>query len=239
LLLCRCALLDTYLLKILALETSGDYCSVALWRDGVIDDRELLAGQRQSGLLLDMVHELLTACGEKLSDVDGIAFGAGPGSFTGLRVACGVAQGLALGADKPVVGVGTLQALAEASGAVRAVCCVDARMSEVYQAAYEKAGSVWRTVQEPGVYAPNAVPSLAGYPGEGWLGCGSGFAAYRAALITCYGNQLSGINDALHARARDVANLAAPVFARSGGLRAEDATPLYVRDKVALMTHER
>jgi tRNA threonylcarbamoyladenosine biosynthesis protein TsaB len=223
-------------LKILALETSGDFCSVALWRDGVIDDREILAGQRQSGLLLDMVHALLGACAENLRDVDGIAFGAGPGSFTGLRVVCGVTQGVAMGANKPVVSVGTLQALAEASGAARVTCCVDARMSEVYQAAYEKVDGRWHTVQAPGVYAPDAVPGL---PGEGWLGCGSGFAAYRDVLTMRYGAQLCGVNDALHARARDVATLAAPVFARGGGLRAEDATPFYVRDKVALMTHER
>ncbi len=223
-------------MKILAVETSGDFCSVALWRDGVIDDREILAGQKQSGLLLDLVHELLSACGEKLRDMDGIAFGAGPGSFTGLRVACGVTQGLAMGVDCPVVGVSTLQALAEASGAPRVVCCVDARMREVYQAAYEKVEGVWHTVQEPGVYAPDAVPGL---PGEGWLGCGSGFAAYRDALIARYGVQLCGVNDALHARACDVATLAVAVFARAGGLRAEDATLFYVRDKVALMTHER
>ncbi len=223
-------------MKILALETSGDYCSVALWREGVIDDREFLAGQKQSGLLLDLVHELLSACGEKLCDVDGIAFGAGPGSFTGLRVACGVTQGLAMGAGKPVTGVSTLQALAEASGAARAVCCVDARMQEVYQAAYEKVGGAWQTVQAPGVYPPDAVPLL---PGEGWLGCGSGFAAYRDVLMGRYGSPLCAVNDGLHARARDVAALAAPVFARGGGSRAEEAVPFYVRDKVALMTHER
>jgi tRNA threonylcarbamoyladenosine biosynthesis protein TsaB len=186
-----------------------------------------------------MVHELLGACAEKLRDVDGIAFGAGPGSFTGLRVACGVTQGLAMGVNKSVVSVGTLQALAQASGAARVACCVDARMSEVYQAAYEKVAGVWRTVQAPGVYAPDAVPGLPAMSGEGWLGCGSGFVAYCDVLTARYGLQLRGVNDALHARARDVATLAAPVFARGGGLRAEDATPFYVRDKVALMTHER
>ena len=218
------------------METSGDTCSVALWREGVIDDRELPAEQRQSGLLLDLMHELLHACGEKLRDIDGIAFGAGPGSFTGLRVACGVAQGLAMGADKPVAGVSTLQALAERSGARRVVCCVDARMSEVYQAAYERLGDGWTVVQEPGVYAPNAVPPL---PGDGWEGCGNGFAVYRDALRANYGAQLSNIRDTLHARAREVAILAAPVFAHGGGVPAELAARIYVRDKVALMTHER
>ena len=223
-------------MKILALETSGDFCSVALWRDGVIDDREVAGGQRQSGLLLDMVHDLLAACGEQINGMDGIAFGAGPGSFTGLRVACGVTQGLAMGIDIPVVGVGTLQALAEASGAARAVCCVDARMSEVYQAAYEKCDGAWRAVQVPGVYAPGEVPSL---PGEGWAACGNGFAVYGDELRLRYGAHIASIDDTLHARARAVAILAAPVFTSGGGVRAELAAPHYVRDKVALMTHER
>ncbi|MBM3342663.1 MAG: tRNA (adenosine(37)-N6)-threonylcarbamoyltransferase complex dimerization subunit type 1 TsaB [Betaproteobacteria bacterium] len=223
-------------MNILALETSGDFCSVALWRGGEIHEREILAGQRQSGLLLDLVHDVLHACSATLHAVDGIAFGAGPGSFTGLRVACGVAQGLAFGADKPVVGVGTLQAMAEAAGSPRVTCCVDARMSEVYQAAYEKIDGAWCAVQEPGVYAPDAVPLL---PGDGWLACGSGFGAYRDKLSARYGAALTCIDEALHARARDVAILAAPVFARGGGMPATCAAPHYVRDKVALMTHER
>ena len=212
---------------------------MALWRDGAIEAREAPAGQRQSGLLLDQVHELLQACGETLAALDGIAYGAGPGAFTGLRVACGVTQGLAMGAGKPVVGVGTLQALAEAaesSGAARVVCCVDARMSEVYHAAYEKTGGVWQTVQAPGVYAPHAVPPL---PGDGWLGCGNGFAMYAEALNARYHAQLCGVQASLTASAREVAILAAPVFARGEGVAAELAAPHYVRDKVALMTHER
>ena len=223
-------------MKILALETSGDYCSVALWRDGRVDEREIAAGQRQSGLLLDLVHELMQACGENLHALDGIAYGAGPGSFTGLRVACGVTQGLAYGIGKPVVGVGTLLALAQCSGAARVVCCVDARMREVYQAAYERTDDAWREVQAPGVYAPDAVPRLAG---DGWQGCGSGFAVYGDALRARYGAQLNAVSDAVHARAREVALLAAPVFARGEGVAAEQAAPHYVRDKVALMTHER
>ncbi len=183
-----------------------------------------------------MVHDLLVASGERIQWMDGIAYGAGPGSFTGLRVACGVTQGLALGVHKPVVGVGTLQALAEASGTARVVCCVDARMGEVYQAAYEKCDGAWHEVQVPGVYAPNDVPLL---PSGGWTGCGNGFAVYGAALRLRYGTEVSSINDAAHARAREVALLAAPLFARGSGVRAELAAPHYVRDKVALMSHER
>lgn len=209
---------------------------MALWRDGAIADREILAGQRQSGLLLDLVHELLHTSRQNLDEIDGIAFGAGPGSFTGLRVACGVTQGLAAGMGKPVVGVGTLLALAQASSAQRVVCCIDARMNEVYHAAYERADGQWRTIREPGVYAPAAVPDLSG---AGWQGCGSGFAVYGDVLRQRYGAQLGAADSTLHARARDVAILAAPVFARGGGEPAESAAPLYVRNKVALKTHER
>lgn len=223
-------------MKILALETSGDFCSVALWRDEVIEDREIPAGQRQSGFLLDLVHEVLNASGETLAALDGIAFGAGPGSFTGLRIACGVAQGLAMGADKPVVGVSTLQAMAQASRATRVTCCIDARMAEVYQAAFERENGQWRLTQEAGVYAPDAVPLL---PDDGWMGCGSGFSAYRDVLCRRYGLTLSGVNDRVHARARDVAVLAAPIFTAGGGRPAESAAPFYVRDKVALKTSER
>lgn len=194
------------------------------------------AGQKQSGLLLDLLHDLLQACGETLRNLDGIAYGAGPGSFTGLRVACGITQGLAAGADKSVAGIVTLQALAQACGAARVVCCVDARMGEVYHAAYEISGDEWHTVHEPGVCAPGAVPSL---PGIGWHGCGSGFAVYGDALRGRYGEQIGAVSAALYARARDVAALAVPVFARGGGQPASAAVPYYVRNKVALKTHER
>jgi tRNA threonylcarbamoyladenosine biosynthesis protein TsaB len=223
-------------LNILALETSGDYCSVALWRDGTIDEREILAGQRQSGLLIDMVHELLGDCGMTLLQLDGLAYGAGPGSFTGLRVACGVVQGLAMGIDKPVVGIGTLMALAQGAHAARVVCCIDARMNEVYHAAYERRHGGWKVVHEPGVYAPHDVPLL---PGTDWQATGNGFAAYREALLARYAGKLAAVEDASYPRARDVAALSAPVFAGGGGLPAECAAPIYVRDKVALKTSER
>ena len=223
---------------ILALETSGDYCSVALWRDGNIDSREMAAGQQQSGLLLDGVHALINECGVSLNSVDGFAYGAGPGSFTGLRVACGVVQGLAMGMDKPVVGVGTLMALAQsqAAKATRVVCCIDARMNELYHAAYEQYADGWRTVCEPGVYTPTAVPTL---PGAHWQACGNGFALHGDALCARYAGQLDGVDAAAYPHARDVAVLSAPIFKAGGGLPAESAAPVYVRDKVALKTHER
>ncbi len=225
-------------MNILAVETSGDFCSVALWRDGKIDECEKLAGQRQSGLLIDMVHELLRDCDMPLAELDGVAYGAGPGAFTGLRVACGVVQGLAMGIGKPVVGIGTLLALAQSQppGVERVVCCIDARMNEVYHAAYEKCGSAWTVVQEPGVYAPGAAP----LPPEGeWQGCGNGYAVYADVLRARYAGRLGGIDDGAHPHAREVAILSAPILAAGGGCAAESAAPIYIRDKVALKTNER
>ena len=106
-------------MNILALESSTELCSVALWRDGSIAAREAADGQRNSEALLPLVDALLAAEGIARGDLDGIAFGSGPGAFTGLRVACGVAQGIAFGGDLPVAGVVTLCALAEAVQAPR------------------------------------------------------------------------------------------------------------------------
>lgn len=223
-------------LKILAFETSTELCSAALWLDGRVDAREEVAGQRHSDLLLPMIDALLASHGLKAAELDCIAFGSGPGSFTGLRIACGVAQGIAFGVNVPVVGIGTLLALAAASQAERAVCCLDARMGEVYHAAYERRGGDWHELHEPGLCKPDAVPEL---PAGTWTGCGSGFAVHRAALERCYAGKLVGVIDNLAPHAREIAVLAAVEFARGKALSAELAAPLYVRNKVALRMDER
>ena len=223
-------------LKILAFETSTELCSAALWLDGSVDVREVVAGQRHSELLLPMIDELLASHSLKAAALDCIAFGAGPGSFTGLRIACGVAQGIAFGSNVPVVGVGTLRALAAASRADHVVCCLDARMGEVYHAAYERRGGEWHAVHEPGLYKPDAVPDL---PAGAWTGCGSGFTVYRAALESRYAGKLALVIENLVPHAREIAALAAAEFGRGGAVSAELAAPLYVRNKVALRIDER
>jgi tRNA threonylcarbamoyladenosine biosynthesis protein TsaB len=223
-------------LKILALETSTELCSAALWLDGKVDAREVFAGQRNSELLLPMVEALLAANNLRARDLDGIAFGAGPGAFTGVRIACGVAQGIAFGIGVPVAAIGTLMALAQAAGAPRVVCCLDARMGEVYHAAYEKRGDDWHEVHAPGLYKPAAVPAL---PAGQWSACGSGFAAFRAELTARYAGSVDRIIDGLAPHAREIAVLAARQFARGDAVDAADALPLYVRNKVALKVNER
>ena len=223
-------------MKILALDTSTEYCSVALWRDGVVDAREVLAGQRHSQLLLPMVDELLERHELTVRGLDGIAFGQGPGSFTGLRIACGVTQGLAFGAGLPVVGVSTLLAMAEATGTRRVVCCLDARMGEIYHAAYAKGDTGWEPVHAPILCAPGQAPLP---PAGSWTGCGSGFAAYEAVLKQRYAGRLSAIMLEIFPHARDIARIAAREFEAGRAVAAEQALPVYIRDKVALTTHER
>lgn len=223
-------------MNILALDTSTEHCSVALWRGGVVHEHTVRAGQAHSAMLIGMVDTVLAEGGLRLAVLDGIAYGQGPGSFTGLRIACAVAQGLAFPADIPLAGIGTLHAMALACGAAKVVCCLDARMQEIYHATYVRQGDAYIEVSAPRVCAPALAPEL---PGDGWTGCGSGFAAYRDVLQQRYGAALATIDDAVYPHAGDIARLAAPLFAAGRGIRAEEAAPLYIRDKVALKTAER
>lgn len=223
-------------MNLLALDTSTEYCSVALLLGATLTYREVHAIQRHSELVLPMIGELLSAAGLAPRQLHGIAFGAGPGSFTGLRIACGVAQGLAFGADLPVFPVGTLAALAEETGANQAIACIDARMGEIYHAVYRRDGAQWIEGSAPVVCKALEAPAVSG---DGWFGAGSGFGAYGEALKQHYASNLARVDATLHPHARAIARLAMPVLVAGGGLPAEQATPLYVRDKVALKMHEQ
>ena len=229
-------------MKILALETSTEYCSVALWQDGVVTERCEQVGQKHSEVLLEMLDAVLKDSSIKIKQVNGIAFGKGPGSFTGVRIACGVTQGLALGANLKVVGVCTLQALAEASGRDNVIAALDARMGELYLAAYERLDGGWVTVVDPCLCKANDAPELTG---DNWFGAGSGFAVNGPstgsgqALAVRYGTQLCGVDAQAVPQASAVARLAAIEFANGNAVDAALALPLYLRDKVALKTSER
>src|SRR5437867_12902666 len=179
-------------MNLLAIDTSTDFCSVAASRGEALFARHERAGQRKAERILDMVDQVLVEARLEFAQIQGIAYGAGPGSFTGLRIAAGVTQGLALARGIGVVGIGTLLALAEeaaeeaaqeAAGS-RSIACLDAHKGEVYHAAYRRAGAGWEEVSAPGVYRPEAVPLV---PGENWIGCGAGFAAYRELLAARLG----------------------------------------------------
>ncbi|MEQ1667770.1 MAG: tRNA (adenosine(37)-N6)-threonylcarbamoyltransferase complex dimerization subunit type 1 TsaB [Sulfuriferula sp.] len=222
-------------MKILAFDASTESCSTALWIDGVVLSREQHAGITHSQLLLPQCQAVLAEAGLNFADLDGIAYGMGPGSFTGLRIACAVAQGLAFAADVPVVGVSGLQALALATGADKVVACLDARMGEIYHAAYQRDGENYQLLDNISVCHPDAAPLLTG----GWVGCGSGFKAYPAVLAARYGDALVRVDAAIYPRAQDIATLAAQQFTKGLGVAPELAAPLYIRDKVALKICER
>ncbi len=223
-------------MRILALDTSTEYCSVALWEGGKVVERCELAGQKHSEMLIEMVDAVLRQAGVKLAQLDGIGFGKGPGSFTGVRIACGAAQGLAFGAGLPVAGVCTLEALAQASGKPRVIAALDARMGEIYHAAYEQRDDSWTVVSEPRLCKPEDAPPV---PGSDWFGIGSGFAMYGEALGARYAGQLSGMDGSAVPQAAAIAALGAAQFAAGRGVDAALALPLYLRDKVALKTSER
>ena len=221
-------------MRLLAFDTSTEYLSVALRVAGRTLSRDLHAVQSHSELLLDLVGVLLAEAGVTLADLDCIAFGQGPGAFTGLRIACGVAQGLALGANLPLAPVSTLLALAEGSRQPRVIACLDARMGEVYHAAYVR-GQEWQVVSPPVLCAPGEAPLLEG--GE-WAGVGSGFSVHHAALAQRYAGRLVKVDGTLFPHAADIAALAERA-GPAGWVAPEAALPHYIRDKVALTLAER
>ena len=216
-------------MKFAAFETATEWCSVAVWVDGEVAGAEERAGNRHGELVLPMLGRLLASAGVSIAQLDAIAFGAGPGSFTGLRIACGVAQGLAFSRGLPTLGVPTLEAMAEECGAARVLACLDARMHEVYYSALERNGFRWREIVPARCVAPAAVQVP---PGGDWVGCGNGFAVYGSL-------GLSRVIPDIHPSAVAVARLAAPRLAAGEGVDAALAAPVYVRDKVALTIGER
>lgn len=223
-------------MNLLAVETSTELCSVALLRGPDLFVEEALAGNRHSELLVPMLRRVLARARLVPAQMDAFGFGQGPGSFTGIRIACGIVQGLAFAAERPVVPVPSLLALAEQTNDARVVAALDARMGEAYLAAYARNGADWDEVIAPRLVDPaGGVPSL---PGRQWAATGSGFdrhewlrEGYRRPVEMRYEGDLP--------RAGAVARIAARRFLRGGAVAAERAAPLYLRDKVAMTTEER
>ena len=222
-------------MNLLAVETSTELCSVALLRGGELFVEEVLAENRHSEMVLPMVRRVLDRSRLTARQMDAFGFGQGPGSFTGLRIACGLVQGLAFAADRPVVPIPTLLALAEQSNESRVIAALDARMGEAYVAAYARNGDDWDEVIAPRLCDEHGLVPL---PGRRWAATGSGFDrhawlrdAYRDAVEMRFEDDLP--------RAGAVARLAARRFGRGIAVPADRAAPLYLRDKVALTSEER
>lgn len=220
-------------MKLLAIDTTEAACSAALWIDGGINHRFELAPRRHSELILPMMESLLAEADLSPTGLDGLAFSSGPGSFTGIRIATGVVQGVALAADLPVAPVSTLTALAQGAArlynATAVLAALDARMGEVYWSACRLAGDIMRPVAKEHVCRPDQVEPP---PGD-WLGVGSGWKTYSELL----GNRCSTGSELQHGEqqlhARDVALLGAELLSQGKGVPAEQALPVYLRDKVA------
>ena len=223
-------------MNLLAIDTSTDTCSVAASRGPELFARSEPALQRQAERVLGMVEEVLAEARLGLEQIEGIAYGEGPGSFTGLRIASGVTQGLAFARGVGVVGIGSLLALAQEADVDKVIACLDAHMGEVYHAAYRKSGESWEQVSAPGLYRPEAVPVP---QGRDWTGCGDGFAAHRESLASRLGDRVSEVRSDASPTARAVLELAIPRFAAGEARDAATAVPVYLRDKVAKKTSER
>ncbi|HEX9627763.1 MAG TPA: tRNA (adenosine(37)-N6)-threonylcarbamoyltransferase complex dimerization subunit type 1 TsaB [Acidiferrobacterales bacterium] len=216
-------------MRLLALDTSTEACSAALTLDGRISERFLL-GRQHSSQLLAMIAELLAEAGIALKQLDALAFGRGPGAFTGLRIGTGVVQGLAFGAGLPVVPVSSLAALAQGESAPRVLAALDARMGQVYWGAFERdAGGLMRPAGAEGLVTP---ATLTPPPGR-WWGVGRGWDAYGEALRDRLGPVLEGYTPNAWPHAAQVAVLGAAGFAAGAGVPAEQALPVYLRDDVA------
>jgi len=224
---------------ILAIETSAERASAALLLGDQLLTQEADVAQTHSAAILPLVQRLLVQAGIRLEQCDALAFGSGPGSFTGVRTAAGVVQGLAFGSRRPVIPVVTLQAMAQdcraRSGAVDVLAILDARMGEVYWAQYryeELKDGGWREVVAPTLSAPAAVA-----PQGAVVACGNGLQAYADAFAGAA--FIVGALPEIMPHAAQIAQLARLAYARGETLPAQDAQPLYLRNKVALTTSER
>ena len=223
-------------MNLLAFDTSTEVLSMALCKGEQMFAFHERVGTRASELILPQIQYILNQAGLQLNELDGIAYGTGPGAFTGVRIACGVAQGLAFGASLPVVGINSLYALAQASMAQKVIVCQDARMGEIYFAALERQREGWCELYVTALYKPDSLPEIAG---QGWMGVGSGWATYGYALQAKYHTILQGTDAAAAPDARAILQLAIPLFESGKTDSASNTRPLYIRNRVALTTLER
>lgn len=220
-------------MRLLAFDTSTEACSAALALGDAILQREELAPRRHAELILPMVDSLLQEAGLRLRELDALAFGRGPGAFTGVRLAAGIAQGLALGAGLPVLPVSSLAALAQGATdpADALLATMDARMGEIYWGLFEPAnGGVARLIAGERVSDPATVALP---PGRSFFAIGSGWETYGALLAERFKGRVTGAAPARRPQARDLLPLARAELQQGRGLPPEQALPVYLRNEVA------
>ncbi|GAB6262075.1 tRNA (adenosine(37)-N6)-threonylcarbamoyltransferase complex dimerization subunit type 1 TsaB [Photobacterium sp. CCB-ST2H9] len=222
--------------KILAVDTATENCSVALLTGSDVIARCEFAPREHTTKILPMVDEVLAEAGLRLNQLDALAFGRGPGSFTGVRIGIGIAQGLAFGAELPMIGISTLAAMSQ--GAYRlhqadhVLAAIDARMGEIYWGQYQRQqNGDWSVLGEEAVFPPEmAAERLVTLPEVNWFTAGTGWQTYQ--------EQLNGLavekqaSTVLYPEAQDMAWLAQFALQRGEVVDAEHASPVYLRDEV-------
>jgi len=227
-------------MKLLAVETSTEACSAALFIDGEVAERFELALKEHTKLILPMIDSLMLEAGLKPQQLDALAFSRGPGSFTGVRISTGVIQGIAFGADLPVVPVSTLAAIAQDffdhNDEDVAFVAMDARMDEIFWGVYRRDDQGYaELVGDEAVTPANAVrfPDLTG------VGIGSGWGVYHQELTNRLAGQVKRYKADMLPRAAAIARLGARGFEQGLAVAVEQAMPVYLRDKVAKKESER
>lgn len=227
-------------MNILALDTATEACSAALMTGGQTLSRFEIAGRSHTERMVPMVRQLMAEAGITFSQLDGYVCGIGPGSFAGVRIGLGFMKGLALAADRPAVGVSSLETLALPAlrnGAAKVLVAIDARMNEVYlQGFVADEASLPSSILQAQVSAPDAIPALE--DAQHWTGVGTGWAAYESALRSASGLQQKIVGDALP-HAADALVIGHARLLRGEGVSLDGIVPRYLRNKVALTLEEQ
>ena len=217
-------------MNILAIDTATEYCSAALSIDGDIIETGKEMARGHSDYILSMVEQVLADSGMTLNECDAIAFDKGPGSFTGIRIGAGVAQGLAFGKDLPVVPVSSLHALALQCDGDYIAAAIDARMQQIYSACFKRTGqNQFQSLTSETVMQPDAV-SLE--QNRNWTAIGSGWDRYGETIKNKFPGIEIDVVSGRYPHAKDIALIAAGVVADGGAIEPEFGFPEYIRDKV-------
>ena len=228
-------------MKLLALDTATEACSAALSIDGEIIQRYEIAPRRHSNLLLPMIDSLINEADIDKSDLDAIAFCRGPGSFMGVRIATGVAQGIAFALSLPVIPVSSLAAMAmvnnRSTGEKHIACAIDARMNEVYWGCYEiNDTAIPNLIGDEQVLAPHRITLPVG---DRWVGAGTGWGSYRDEMSPDLITNMHAIHPECLPDASAIATIGVSMFADGQSVSASQAVPVYIRNNVAQTTKER
>ncbi|CAH9018809.1 tRNA (adenosine(37)-N6)-threonylcarbamoyltransferase complex dimerization subunit type 1 TsaB [Candidatus Nitrosacidococcus sp. I8] len=217
-------------MNILALDTTTEMCSVALMIKRVVYENSIITSQGHSDHILNMIDLLLVEAETSLSTIDLLAFGKGPGSFTGLRIGIGIAQGIAFAQDIPAIPISSLAAIAQSHESRKSLVAIDARMGEVYWGVYEKKDSGLAVLRgNELVCSPQKAPCV---QGSDWLGLGSGWKSYKDQLATRFNKSVIGWNSECYPRASAIATLGVNAFIHGKSVIAEEILPTYIRNQV-------